>query len=88
MVLTLHSLIPNKTPISRNSYVGWPGSTHDARVLRNSQIYEDAEQGLAILGNKFIIGDGAYPLRRWLITPYRYNGHLTVYYEIVIYYKL
>lgn len=46
--------------------------------MRNSQIYEDAEQGLAISGNKFIIGYGAYPIRRWLITPYRYNGHLSV----------
>lgn len=23
-----------------------------------------------------IIADGAYPLRRWLLTPYRDNGHL------------
>lgn len=48
-----------------DAYVGWPGATHDARVLRNSPIYEKAENNL-ILRNDFIIGDSAYPLRRWL----------------------
>ena len=58
-----------------NAYVGWPGATHDARVLRNSPIYEKAENNL-ILRNDFIIGDSAYPLRRWLQTPFRDNGRL------------
>jgi hypothetical protein len=58
-----------------NAYVGWPGATHDARVLRNSPIYEKAENNL-ILRNDFIIGDSAYPLRRWLQTPFHDNGRL------------
>lgn len=58
-----------------DAYVGWPGATHDARVLRNSPIYEKAENNL-ILRNDFIFGDSAYPLRRWLQTPFRDNGCL------------
>lgn len=53
---------------------GWPGSCHDARVLRNCDLWNDGE---AMCRNAHIIGDAAYPLRTWLITPYRDNGHLT-----------
>lgn len=61
-----------------DAYVGWPGSTHDARVLRNSAFFNNAETGRVISTRKFIIGDGAYPLKNWLITPYRDNGHLRI----------
>lgn len=57
--------------------VGWPGRVHDAKVLRNSSLwdtgFEKCDNGLYHL-----LGDGAYPLKEWLITPYRDNGHLTV----------
>ena len=60
---------------------GFPGSMHDARVLRNSSIYERAEQGniLAVgpihrIGpheiQPYVVGDSAYPLSRWLQKPY------------------
>lgn len=55
-------------------YVGWPGSVHDARVLRNSDLWE---KGLECCGNAHILADAAYPLRRWLMTPYRNTGNLT-----------
>jgi hypothetical protein len=51
---------------------GLPGSCHDARVLRQSDLWDS---GL-VLGNH-IIADEAYPLRRWLLTPYRNTGNLT-----------
>jgi len=70
-------LIVDDTLLINNAYVGWPGSTHDARVLRNSMFHNEAEQGMNISRGNFLIGDGAYPLKRWLMTPYRDNGHLT-----------
>lgn len=39
-----------------DTYVGWLGSTHDARVFRNSTFCEAAENGRSILPNGFIIG--------------------------------
>jgi hypothetical protein len=41
-----------------------------ARVLRNSEIYNNAEEGNVISAGKSVVGGGAYPLRKWLITPY------------------
>ena len=54
--------------------IGWPGSVHDARVLNNS-LADTAEQKCA--PDFHIIGDSAYPLRWWLLTPFKDNGHLT-----------
>ena len=56
--------------------IGWPGCTHDARVLRISALYREAQAGRFDQG-KFIIGDAAYPLSTWLVTAFRDNGHLT-----------
>lgn len=60
-----------------SAQTGWPGCTHDARVLRNSGIYDKANAGNLVNPERHIIGDSAYPLRTWLVTPYRDNGHLT-----------
>ena len=63
-----------------NCVVKWPGSTHDARILRESLIYREFEEGLH---EGIILGDSGYPLRHWLMTPIlapkcrddeRYNG--------------
>ena len=58
-----------------NCFVGWPGSVHDSRVLRNSDLVN--EDRFFNDPEKHIIGDGAYPLKRWLMTTFRDNGHLT-----------
>jgi hypothetical protein len=57
-------------------YTGWPGRVHDAKVLRHSNLWETGDEKCQ-LGNYHILGDGAYPLQRWLLTPYRDNGNLT-----------
>ena len=44
----------------------WPGSTHDSRILENSCIYSKFENGLI---DGLILGDGGYPLKKWLMTP-------------------
>ena len=55
--------------------VSWPGSVHDARVFRTSDIYNMAEQ--LCTPNYYVLGDSAYPCLPWLMVPYRNNGHLT-----------
>lgn len=51
------------------SYANWPGSTHDARVLRNSGLFRRMESGWRPIANGIILGDSAYPLKDWLIPP-------------------
>lgn len=60
-----------------SAYTGWPGCTHDARVLRNSVLYQKAEAGELILENHHLFADNAYPLRNWLISPVKNYGNLT-----------
>lgn len=54
-------------------FVGWPGSCHDSRVLKNSDLWENAAR---LCGDDHLIGDGGFPLRKWLLTPFRDNGQL------------
>ena len=59
---------------------GYPGSMHDARVLRRSTIFQRAENGniltqptVNVTGNDigpYLLGDSAYPLSPWLMKPY------------------
>ena len=61
--------------------IGAPGSTHDARLLRNTSIYEDMINGGAIPQRSLLlgdfgdiplvtIGDSAFPRYAWLIKGY------------------
>ncbi|XP_037513266.1 putative nuclease HARBI1 [Rhipicephalus sanguineus] len=50
--------------------VGFPGSAHDARVLREGPFFEVAQTKCA---DSYLLGDSAYPLLPWLLTPYRDN---------------
>lgn len=52
----------------RDIYTGWPGSTHDVRVFRNSELFAKAEAGNCLDIDKIIIADSEYPLKCWLIT--------------------
>lgn len=47
----------------------WPGSVHDARVMRNSFLFRNFENGWRPYPNGVILGDSAYPLKQWLIPP-------------------
>ncbi|XP_041848114.1 putative nuclease HARBI1 [Melanotaenia boesemani] len=54
-----------------DTYVGWPGSVHDSRVLRHSPLYK---RSLYPPPGHFILADGGYPCLQHplpLITPYK-----------------
>ncbi|CAG2216799.1 unnamed protein product [Mytilus edulis] len=56
-------------------FTGYPGSVHDACIVRQSDLWND---GLQLCNRNYnFLGDKAYSLRRWLLTPFRNNGHLT-----------
>ena len=65
--------------IFTDDYCGWPGAAHDARVLRNSPLFHDAETRTNDIfpGQTYIIGDAAYPVKTWLMTRFKDNDHLT-----------
>ena len=52
-----------------NCVVKYPGSVHDARILREGSVWR-AFEGNPRPIDGFILGDSAYPLREWLLTPF------------------
>uniref|UniRef100_A0AAY5KXL8 Putative nuclease HARBI1 n=1 Tax=Esox lucius TaxID=8010 RepID=A0AAY5KXL8_ESOLU len=50
-----------------NCVVKWPGSVHEARILRESALYRDLQTNRP---DGIILGDSAYPLLPWLMTPF------------------
>ncbi|KAJ8950066.1 hypothetical protein NQ314_008072 [Rhamnusium bicolor] len=64
-----------KTCHSCDVDVRWPGSVHDDRVFRTSEIYPF---GSALCEpDYYILGDAAYPCKNCVMTPYTNNSHLT-----------
>ncbi|KAH8021958.1 hypothetical protein HPB51_019602 [Rhipicephalus microplus] len=50
-------------------FVGFPGRAHDARVLEESFLFEEAASRF---DGGYLLGDAAYPLLPWLLPPYRH----------------
>ena len=77
--MIVHGVVDGKGKFL-DAVVGFPGSAHDARVLRNSDLYHEAEQGnilqaprVNIGGHEihpYLVGDSAYPLAAWLLKPF------------------
>ena len=63
---------------------GFPGSFHDARVLRSTSLFAqakrrdilDSPEELASF-QPLILGDGAYPPTTWQVKPYSFNLNLS-----------
>ena len=63
-----------------NCFAGFPGSCHDARVLRNSTLYRQTEVDPRVFfpsDSYHIVGDSAYPLLIWLLVPIKDIENLT-----------
>lgn len=60
-------------------YCGEPGSLHDSRVLRRSDLYHKVHEDVNayFFNNSFLLGDTAYPCLDWLVPPFRDNGALS-----------
>ena len=66
---------------------GFPGSIHDSRALRATELFRKAEANqILVLPEKTIqnmkmrpvlLGDGAYPASMWLLKPYPFQNDLT-----------
>ena len=67
---------------------GYPGSIHDARILRLSKLHSKIDQGNLLKGplkqiggseiGPLLVGDSAYPLSVWLMKPFKQTPMLTV----------
>lgn len=58
--------------------MGWPGRSHDAAVWKSSALGLKFENGeINIPPESHLLEDSAYPLRTYLLTPYRDNGFLS-----------
>ena len=65
--------------------IGWPGSVH--KVLTNSALFKKAENGSILTEHQrmindcnipvFLIGNSAYPLKKWLLKPFADNDRIT-----------
>ena len=65
---------------------GYPGSMHDAKVARLSDVFAATENEEILMEptldlhgtviRPMIVGDSAYPLKPWLLRPFKDNGAL------------
>lgn len=59
-------------------FCGYPGSAHDARVWKESPLYNLLSSGQSGIPVQYhLLGDSAYPLDVFLMRPYRNTGQLT-----------
>ena len=59
-----------------DAYTGWPGSVHDARVFKNSDLFQKIQENPENVcpAGSYLLGDAAYPLTEYVITPFRRTG--------------
>lgn len=58
-------------------YVGHPGSVHDQRVFRQSEVATYLNDEKKFPSDSHLLGDAAYVLHEHLLVPFKDNGHLS-----------
>ena len=61
-------MVVNHRGAITNLVARWPGSVHDLRILKESDLHLVLQSNL--LGNKFLLGDSGYQCWTNLLTPY------------------
>ena len=76
--IILQGIVDNKMCFV-DIFVGWIGSVHDPRVFKNSPFGSSCITDCSpyFQANNHIVGDAAYPLLKFLITPFRDTGNLS-----------
>ena len=88
---SFHSIVLQGIVDSNGRFIhvstGYPGSIHDARILRKSKIPEEVERGAILqfpvrrIGRQnlkpLLVGDPAYKLRPWCMKPYPETAAMT-----------
>ncbi|XP_018405841.1 PREDICTED: putative nuclease HARBI1 [Cyphomyrmex costatus] len=75
MYIYLQLICDHRTLIT-HCYSGYPGSVHDQRVFRQSEVADFLNDDEKFPTDSHILGDAAYELHQHLLTPFRDNGHL------------
>ena len=65
--------------LATDIYCGYPGCLHDARVFRNSPLYNEVAGNYDYFfhGNSQLVADSAHPLLKWVLTSFNNHGNLT-----------
>lgn len=70
-------LVCDHATLITHCFTGYPGSVHDQRVFRCSEVANFLNDERKFPADSHILGDAAYALHQHLLTPVRDNGHLT-----------
>lgn len=70
-------LVCDHKALITHCYAGNPGSVHDQRVFRLSEVADYLNDDDAFPEDSHILGDSAYEIHQHLLIPYRDNGHLS-----------
>jgi hypothetical protein len=75
---SLHiQLICDAKRVFTDVFCGFPGSVHDQRVFRNSPVYQFlVSENSNLSQEQHLIGDSAYKLEKFIMTPFRHNNRL------------
>lgn len=74
--ILLQGVVDNKRRFI-DIHCGEPGSIHDSRLLRKSNLYTSLMVDSSSMYGGYLLGDSAYPSLNWLVPPFKDNGRLT-----------